>query len=147
MIALISFLLWIVFAILEGRREAYYFSMKVKAVVSTSIQSIVGNEHILFTIQRSVVLLILFLCTLSYGWICSTCTVMACIFAFPFLHDGEYYETRNLLDGIYPLKWWDQSTTSTALSDKLHLFSPVSRTILFGISVGLIIFELIKTLN
>jgi hypothetical protein len=66
---------------------------------------------------------------------------MAC---FPFFHDGMYYLTRKKIDGIYKKGWFDQSSTSTAKSDKLHLFDPIPRTILCVLSLGTIVYEIIK---
>ena len=39
-----------------------------------------------------------------------------CIFVFPFLHDGMYYQTRKLLSNgkVYPDGWIDQSTSTSA---------------------------------
>ena len=126
--------IWIVYSLLEGYREAifYYFA------VSSSRKMI--EMHPTFTFQRVLVfggfaiLLLLMSCT----WVVSLLSFIGYACVFSFLHDGFYYVTRNKLDNsIYPKKWWDFSTTSTAKSDKF--LTSVNRTILVIIGLGLII--------
>lgn len=99
-------------------------------------------------------------------WIIVTFPLM-----FSFLHNGAYYTTRNRLSEffvresigdmdillrkispyyenmlnmiVYPKKWWDQSTTSTAWWTK-HM-TPRNRTTLFIIGLILTIYLIIKT--
>ena len=101
------------------------------------------DEHSMFTVQRSFVAAII-----SVGcytdWLNCLFIVVALACCFPFFHDGMYYVTRQKLDGIYKKGWFDQSATSTAKSDKLHLFGPTSRTLFAIASAGLIIYEIIK---
>lgn len=110
------FILWCMYACLEGAREAYLFH-------NITVNKRVGiHLHFQFTIQRLVVLVLIFLIYPSY-WLISLPLV------FPFFHNGIYYTERNHFDkSIYHKKWFAQSTTSTALTTKI--FTPVVRTIL-----------------
>lgn len=136
----IAYILWMLFSIYEGKREAFYFSYKIKVPIS-QVKKI--DEHVMFTIQRSFVASLI--CILCFNDVLNCILLLLSLAGcFPFLHDGSYYWTRKKLDGIYPKGWFDQSTTSTAKSDKLHLFDPIPRTILFVVSLGLIVYEIIK---
>jgi len=117
------FILWCLYSILEGWREAIFFHrVEVDKVGGTLL-------HKWWTVQRALVLGIILATNLEW-W------VVALPLVFPFFHDGMYYKTRwkyNKL--IYDRKWWAQSTTSTAFLTKLQ--TPVVRTIMA--IVGLII--------
>ena len=145
MFYLIAYILWILFSVYEGKREAYYFSFKMKASVAQR-QGYKINEHFMFTIQRLFVLL-LSVIPFYDGLINGILLTSAMMFCFPFFHDGMYYLTRNKLDGIYNKKWWDQSVSSSAESDKLHLFDPIPRTVLACLSFGIACYEIIKMLQ
>lgn len=141
MTAAISYLLWVLFSILEGRREAFYFSYKMKASITLQ-KGLKTDEHVMFTIQRALVFALA--ATACYSNLLNTSLILfSLMLSFPFFHDGMYYFTRNRLDGIYSKKWFDQSTTSTAKSDKFNFFNPISRTILFGLSILGITYEII----
>jgi hypothetical protein len=102
-------------SLLEGVREGYYWHFKPKdPFVKT-------NEHALFSLQR----LILWSTMLFVvNWV----SVLAIICMFPFLHDGAYYTTRNYLDKtVYPKRFFDESTTSTAKLTRV--FTPVVRVL------------------
>lgn len=134
-IILCSYLLWLVYSTIEGIREGYYwhYTLKMKQV----------GMHTWFTIQRS-----LFLSTLVLGFLVFQVSILntvlmavSCILAFSFFHNGALYTTRNLLDSksrfpVYPHRWLDQSTTSTAFWTKYQ--TPLIRTTLFIISLILI---------
>jgi hypothetical protein len=139
--AALVYLLWVLYSIYEGQREAFYFSFKMKASVNMQ-QSLRRDEHVMFTIQR---ILVATMCGMIGfdGWINCFLLVFALACSFPFFHDGQYYVVRGKLDGIYPKGWFDQSTTSTAKSDKYDFFNPVSRTVLFGISILIMAYEII----
>lgn len=143
MLAAIAYLLWVVYSILEGKREAYYFSYKMRTSLAQKKPAKVINEHVMFTYQR--MLVVALACVSCYtDWV-NAILVVACLGAsFPFFHDGMYYVTRKELDNLYPKGWFDQSTTSTAWSDKKHLLDPIPRTVFFGISVVIMIYEIIK---
>lgn len=113
---IIIFSLWISYAILEGWREGVFFH---KVEVDKLGGKILHNT---WTIQRALVLGMILATNLDW-W------VIALPLVFPFFHDGEYYRTRHALNyGIYPKKWWAQSTTSTAFLTKFQ--TPVVRSIL-----------------
>jgi hypothetical protein len=138
----IVYLLWILFAVYEGKREAFYFSFKMKSSL-TQQKSYKMDEHGMFTIQRLFVASIA--CIACYNnWVNCIFILLSFMACFPFFHDGMYYVTRQKLDGIYKKGWFDQSTTSTAKSDKFHLFDPIPRTVLFVLSVGTMVYEIIK---
>lgn len=127
-------ILWILYACLEAVREAYYYHLNC-----ISDKPIEKNLHSLFTVQRSVVLLILlFPFHIDVDFFVLT---GACFCVFPFFHDGAFYYMRNKLNPlIYPARWFAQSTTSTAKSTKF--MTPVNRTILAAAATaGLIIFK------
>jgi hypothetical protein len=142
MISLLIFGLWVLYATMEGMREAYYYSMKLKAVISTQKSSAFTKEHTMFTIQRAIALGIAAAGLISLGIAGALLVIGAC--CFPFFHDGAYYVTRHKLDGIYPDGWFSQSTTSTAVSDKLHLFGPVSRSIFLVLALTMLIIQSVK---
>ena len=130
MVGIISiFILWISYAILEGHREGIFFH-------KVEVDKVGGKIlHTTWTIQRALVLGMILATNLNW-W------VVALPFVFPFFHDGEYYRTRHTLNyGVYPKKWWAQSTTSTAFLTKFE--TPVVRTILFVIGVGILITYLV----
>lgn len=61
--------------------------------------------------------------------------VLFCLFTFPFLHDGIYYTTRNLLNKkMYPKTWFDQSTDTNAIISLSFFW----RLLLFIFSLGLL---------
>lgn len=145
MLILVSFLLWLIYSFIEGKREAQYFYMKLKSTVANSML-FKQDEHKLFTIQRlTVAALVIFLLWGAGINIFNCGIILTCFGAcFPFIHDGEYYVMRHQLDGIYPKGWFDQSTTSVSLMDKFSLLNPVSRTTAFVLGCGGIVYEIIK---
>jgi len=118
-------------AALEGRREADYFHFRWKDPMTR-----VEDEHLMFTIQRSMVTIFATLaCTLGMGlW--GLLGFIPLPLVFSFFHNGYYYVRRNQLDdSIYQKGWWDQSTTTTAKVS----FGPVVRTVLAAIGMALAI--------
>lgn len=141
MLILLVYLLWISFSIYEGKREAFYFSYKMKASLQLQ-QTFKLDEHAMFTVTRSFVAALVLIA--SYNGILDCIIILLSLgLCFPFFHDGMYYVTRHKLDNIYKKGWFDQSTTSTAKTDKLKLFYPTSRIICFALSLGLITYEII----
>ena len=115
-------ILWMLYSFFEGMREGFYWHYKSG--------SNTYNEHFMWTIQRAIVLI---MCCMYSEWY----FVFIAALMFPFLHDGMYYTTRNVLSrGVYPRKWLDQSTTSTAISTKY--FTPKTRTLCFLLGILLI---------
>ena len=122
MTIIILTLTFCVYSLFEGYREALYYYFRNKYVVQKDL-----HEHLLFTFQRIMMLLCLF-CSMGLY-------VLWLPFLFTFLHDGAYYTQRNRIDGSYPETFFAQSTTSTAVWDKLKLGTPVLRIILFFIGI------------
>lgn len=122
---LILFILWCGYTIFEGWREGDYFH---RVEVTKERGRLLHTE---WTMQRSIVFTII--AFNSFNW-----WLIALPLVFPFLHDGKYYSTRNYFNRqLYTKKWFAQSTTSTAITTKI--FTPVVRTILFGLGILIII--------
>lgn len=118
---------------MEGRREAYYYHSAVKTGDSTKF-----NLHSIFQIQRAIVLFIFILSCINV--FISIAIAIAMISCFSFFHNGKYYSTRNELDNsVYPLKWKDDSTSSTAM------FEIEYKERLFMLVIGVLIFILTIT--
>ena len=129
---IIAYLIWVLYAVLEGAKEATLYNIRDYNKKNPF------NEHIVFTIQRAVVLLLV--CYIDWRML------FIAPFAFPFFHDGAYYTTRNLLNNkIYPKRWFAQSTTSSARST--DFFTPEIRTIFAIVSaifIGIIQYAIWK---
>lgn len=104
----VSLVLWLAFAFLEGKQEAFWFH------IQDFDRPFPSNPHVAFTIRRAIVLTLCSLLVFSnadsqevvesvFGIIVSTaCNIMV----FPMVHDGSYYEFRNFYNGeIYPFGW------------------------------------------
>jgi len=128
---------WILYAMLEGYREGNYWGAR-----KTIFPYIDFHEHKLWSSQRFAVLSIVIIHI-------NIVVAIACMFVFPFIHDGMYYLRRNMLDpDIYPKGFFDQSTTSTAILTKF--FTPMVRTVcaVIGIAIYLLSDQIIeKTLE
>lgn len=130
MVKVISiFILWCCYGMLEGWREAIFFHR-------VEVDKTAGKLlHSWWTVQRALVLGIIVITNFQW-WVISLPLV------FIWFHDGQYYTTRNKYNKqIYNKKWFAQSTTSTAFLTKFE--TPVVRTILFVIGVGILITYLI----
>lgn len=124
------FIAWCVYVSIEGFREGMYFHYLFKSNGSATY------EHKLWTVQRIIVFLIIFIfisvayCNIEKSLLYA-CSIVLCS---PFLHDGFYYVSRHKLDErIYKKGFFDQSTTSTALLTKFC--TPILRSIYFLISL------------
>lgn len=132
---LFIFILWLLYAVMEGNREGFYWNMLFSSGGKPTV------EHDIWTIQRAVVAIgfVLFSVSLSDSF---TVLLILLVYplVFPFFHDGVYYRTRNIVSKgeYYNLRFWDQSTTSTAFSTRFC--TPFLRTLYFTIGVGLLIF-------
>lgn len=118
--SIIVFILWCMFAISDGVRDGFMYHMR-----NWRVETLI-NEHIIFTIHR----LFPFIMVGIFEWI----LLLPAMCVFPWLHDGAYYSTRDMLNpGIYPKRWMDQSRNSTAKST--NFFNPVRRTLIgiFGV--------------
>lgn len=127
------FILWCLYSIMEGYREAQYYDSLWKGYSKIYIEPV--NLHTAYTLQRILVLGII--CFTDFNW-----WLISLPLVFSFLHDGSYYFTRNKLNrSIYKKGWFAQSTTSTAWSTKF--LTPVIRTIMFITGVGILIIYLL----
>lgn len=140
----IGLALWILYAILEGKREANFWHHRIKSSDYKDFKDI--DRHPIFTIQRGLVLLILALSSyliLNDIWLTGYLFIMNSLI-FSFWHNGSMYLERYKMSKIsnphyskgwvYKKGWWSQSTTSTAWTTKL--MGPVSRTIQLIIGFG-----------
>ena len=137
------FLLWVLFAILEGKREANFWHHRIHSSDYEVFKS--KDRHPLFMLQRGSVLIVSgiasYYITGSIWWAFHIFIMNALLFSF--FHNGMMYTERHLMDKaarprkgkwIYPKQWFDQSTTSTAFFTKL--MGPISRTVQAVIGLG-----------
>ncbi len=119
------------YAFLEGEREAKYFHFRWKHEDEK-----IKDEHLKFTIQRSIVALFATGCgCIFWSWF-GLLTLPCMALMFPFFHDGAYYLYRNKIDeSVYKKGWWDNTTSSSA---KISI-TPVLRTVFMvvGITSGI----------
>ena len=106
----LMFLLWVGYSIYSARYEAKYWHRVSNGLPKT------GKEHRNWTIQRSILGFIITVVLFQYyGWYALTVPFIL-MSSFPFIHDGFYYMHRNDLNPtVYPKRFTDVSTTSTAL--------------------------------
>lgn len=133
--SIILYIIWSMYSFLEGFREAFYWDMKSKTSYTKDL-----DLHPFFALQRGLVIVLMFMLQWNnLGWLNSFLFCVCMSIAFPFIHDGVYYTTRNYLDKkIYPKTWFDQSVTSTAKMTKI--FTPTVRTACFIIGTICIFF-------
>ena len=101
MIVLITNILWILYSMLEGFREGFYWYFKGISKSKNDFEI-----HPVFASQRGIILILIgVMLSFTIGWFSILNTVgMALVFSF--FHNGSYYVTRNRIDSkVYPLKW------------------------------------------
>jgi len=142
-------ILWSIYAILEGKREAIFWHHRIKSTDYNSFKTI--DRHPLFMVQRGLVLVVSAITSYYISgniWLTLYIFIMNCL-VFSFFHNGMMYRERNEMSRIaspidstkwvYAKRWWDQSSTSTAKLTKF--MTPNSRTIQMVIGViGYIIY-------
>jgi hypothetical protein len=118
MVVLITNILWILYSILEGFREGFYWHFKN---ISKSTNNF--EIHPIFASQRGIILILIgSMLAFSIGWFAILNTV-GMVLIFSFFHNGSYYSTRNRIDSnVYPLKWKSQSISSTAKMTKIMTY-------------------------
>lgn len=128
-IALSINIAWILYSILEGLREGFYWHFK-----SNSRRDCDFEIHPIFSLQRGIVLTLIGILLYTFiGWQ-SIISVLSMMLMFSFFHNGTYYCTRHKLDkSLYPKGWSDQSTTSTAKMTKIMTYR--NRTIFMILGV------------
>lgn len=103
--------IWIIFALLSGLAEAYYFS----AVYRKKLKKFEYIHEALTVIRGIVAAVILYF---SPGIVWNSLFIGAAFMAvFSWFHNGVYYTVRDILDSVYPERWKAHSTTSTAKTD------------------------------
>ncbi len=131
---IITNLIWVVYSILEGLREGFYWHFKGGSKPSITNKNCNFEIHPIFALQRGIVLLVIGGLLYYTIGLYSIVSVLSMMSIFSFFHNGTYYSTRNKLDStIYPLKWRDQSTTSTAKMTKIMTYK--NRTIFMILGV------------
>ncbi len=124
-------IIWILFASFTGCFEAYYYNYASKDNSPDK-----PNLHFMLTLIRAIVMVPIFVLT---DWK----SVLCYMAIFPFFHDGSYYTQRErITPGVYPKKWFAQSTTSTAWSDKF--MTSVIRIILAIIGTSMLVITCYK---
>ncbi len=111
MILSIATLIWILYSCIDGFKDGFYWYFMVNSRKKSEFEI-----HPVFAAQRA---LVAFLLALNVFLLTDVTIALVSLFSnallFSFFHNGMYYLTRNKLDNrTYPLKWRDQSTTSTA---------------------------------
>jgi hypothetical protein len=134
-----AFILHMVYAIYEGRREALYYHIK-------SISGLLKdkNEYPLFVCQSITfygLIYLLLLTNSNFNYWKALVLLIMLIFTFPFFHDGSYYANRNNLDKfVYKKRFLDESNSNT------EFFSATLRTrsvlVLFGAYFYYLIYKL-----
>lgn len=105
-------LISVLWAYLEGKREAQYFHYKWSLPSPLKIK----DEHFDFTIQRALYVLVSsLLAGFIFNWLAAIILLISIALVFSFFHNGSYYRRRNEMNsGVYPLRWKDSSTTTSA---------------------------------
>ena len=154
MIYIILLVSWALYSLIEGYREAYYWHYKINSTDFSDTQK--EDLHPIFTVQRGVVLLVLFFSlTLILNIVGATLILIANSLIFSFIHNGMMYSTRNKLTikmypndktkWIYPNTWLAMSSTSTAKLTKI--MTPLTRIILFLLGVSCYAYVFIRYIN
>lgn len=97
---------FIVWASSLGYIEAILYSKK-------GAEAFKINEHIVYTISRISVMIMVLLSHLYSGQFNIWYACLSCLLSFSFWHNGTYYETRKLIDVSY-YRFTSNSKTSSA---------------------------------
>lgn len=131
---IISWLINQVFDMVEGAREAisYQNINRREPLAKKPNQWLHGFFLIARTIVGALTVIPLMFLMPSF-WPIALYTA-SLMLSFVFMHDGAYYTTYNILNPlVYKKKWWDQSKTSVAWTDKF-MTAPI-RTALYILSI------------
>lgn len=141
MILILANIVWIIYALIEGFREGFYWHFK-----STSKQVYEFEIHPIFAAQRGIVLLLILGCLLFMVSPANAyLNLLSNALIFSFFHNGTYYLTRNKLDPkVYPTGWMSQSTTSTAKLTKVFTYRNRTICAIVGIVITIAGLILIK---
>lgn len=96
-------LLFLVYFIADGKRDAIMWSKKGADAFPT-------NEHTVLGAMRIVLFTLVLLKVSIFTW-------LTALLLFPLIHNGSYYYYREQIEpGVYPKKFWaEPSETSTAV--------------------------------
>jgi len=121
-------ILWVLYAYFEGKREAIFWHHRVKSSDYEKFKSI--DRHPMFVLQRGLVFIMggITLYYISNNFLLTSYILVMNMLLFSFFHNGAMYtERNNMSNTTYTKRWFDQSSTSTAMMTEF--MSPVSRTI------------------
>jgi hypothetical protein len=155
MMIYVCLFVWVIYSIIEGKREAFFWHHRMKSSDYEFFKDI--DRHPLFAIQRGLMLVSISISTyyILDSFLLSLYIFLMNCLIFSFFHNGSMYLERYKMSIIvnqndstkwlYKKGWWDQSTTSTAWSTKI--MTPISRTIqaIIGL-IGYILIPLLSTL-
>lgn len=123
---------WILCSLLEGCRDSFFYHYRMNSTKPDKY-----NIHWLFTLERGILLsAICFINSIYFSTVNTIIFTSSLILIFSFFHNGMYFTVRHLLDKtLYPKKWFDNSTSSTATIE----LSAVARAIMMAIGlIGII---------
>lgn len=104
--ALTLFILLCSYAACSGTKDGILYSLK-------GANAFPGNEHILFAIERALVITACVVAT-QIAPVAAAIVVLAFAQAFTFCHNLAYYYTRHATDPAQPFSFDYQSSTSSA---------------------------------
>lgn len=112
------------YACIEGVREAYYYHFA---------NGYKKNIHWIYFIQRALFSVLVYANTSFF-------ILMFFLLSFSFFHNGSYYFVRNKLNPeIYKKKFFDASTTSTAVME----FNFLERSVFFALGIAFLVLNII----
>jgi hypothetical protein len=97
--------IWIAFAVVSGLLEGVYYNKVSKHQIKRF-----KSDHAAFTVVRGLVAGVLLFICFGFAWQFLVGGFLF-VLAFPFFHDGMYYQYRN---DYYKKGWFDHTTTSDA---------------------------------
>ena len=127
---------WILYSMLEGLREGFYWHFKTNSRRDCNFEI-----HPIFSLQRGVVLTLIGILLYTFiGWQ-SIISVVSMMLIFSYFHNGTYYCTRHKLDDrLYEKGWCDQSTTSTAKMTKIMTYRNRTIFMILGVLAQIFMF-------
>lgn len=127
---------WILYSMLEGLREGFYWHFKANSRRDCNFEI-----HPIFSLQRGVVLTLIGILLYTFiGWQ-SIISVVSMMLIFSYFHNGTYYCTRHKLDDrLYEKGWSDQSTTSTAKMTKIMTYRNRTIFMILGVLAQIFMF-------
>lgn len=103
--------MWILYALMDGKREAHFFNLKNKSYTTDK-----EDIHWVFTLQRFMVFVLIAYVHYESSLLSTGLFIAGLALIFSFFHNGFYYVTRHKLDSlIYKEGWKSNSNSSTAI--------------------------------